>query len=103
MTEHPLGFTVQFASAIYEMSHRLDDLPVYVELELVACGVSDADRTRIRVTSKAGEFGFPGIVSSVDVVDDPKFWPSEASGVQHPTDKRLGFFRISETEEGSRC
>ena len=82
--EHPARVAVEAPTATHELRGGVDDLPVYVKLELTLGVVADPHRTRPCVTFQMPQLPFGQFRLSEDIVEHVELGPGEARGVEHP-------------------
>src|ERR1035441_9971730 len=99
--EGALHIAIQMPAVEGELRGCVHDFAIDVELQLVARGIADANRSRFTIARKIVEFAFYGSFIAVDVVHDAQLRLRQTSGLKQPVEKVFRLVPIVEFEQGA--
>lgn len=100
-TQHVRRLPIELATFADKLNDRVDDLPVDVQLNLVRCGVPDADRARPEVARELAEHLLLARPLAIHVVQNAQLRAGQAGAVEQPAHEGLGFAIEIEPEQGA--
>src|SRR5215212_9819662 len=99
LAESPAGFAVQSPAGVCIDQRGLQQIAVYVQLELCGGVVADPDRAGVPVAVEL-ECALGCARAAVEAVQDLKTRVSELRCVQQPPEERLGLARTAQLQQG---